>query len=140
MYPRWKERHYSQIKPPCLPFKNQFFQDKLSCKQKIPKKLDILQYIENNVIIMKYKQDPYQSISVLQMFSERHPRVGTGRVEEGHALQFSCFKTKFDGPFPAQVGGYRNVPCFGLNGDAPPYCPSAKAADGSWTPRQMIPV
>lgn len=62
MYPRWKERH-SQIKIPCLLFKNQGFRHKLSCSLEVQakniKKFDILQYIETNVIITKHKQDPY---------------------------------------------------------------------------------
>lgn len=65
MYPRWKERYYyySQIKIPCLLFKSQVFQHKLSCSLEVQAKSikmpDILQYIENNIIIKKYKHKPY---------------------------------------------------------------------------------
>lgn len=55
------ERHYSQIKNSCFSKININCHSALKCKQKKKKikKLDVLQYIENYVIIMKYKQDLY---------------------------------------------------------------------------------
>lgn len=52
------------------------------------KKLNLLQYIENNVIIMKYKRDPHLNISVHRCFL-RETHVGSSRIEQGHALQLS---------------------------------------------------